>query len=145
MCGCCGCFVFLITVFFDIIRWFSSFVENFWDFDCFCTKLVILWLQATKQWNNRVENHQKSPKSRFWWKSTYFRLSTNHKRMILFNKNYGFWSTMEKFSPAAGTLPGDSLSGGAVSDCLIRGDLTAPKTHVTLVNVWPFWSILVSL
>ena len=42
----CGCFVF--WWFFDIIRWFSSFVENSVDFDCFCIKLVIFMVTSRK-------------------------------------------------------------------------------------------------
>ena len=42
----CGCFVF--WWFFDIIRWFSSFVEIFVDFDCFCIKLVIFMVTSRK-------------------------------------------------------------------------------------------------
>ena len=55
----CECFVF--WWFFDIIRWFSIFVEIFVDFDCFCIKLVIFMVTGRK--NNGImskitKNHQ---------------------------------------------------------------------------------------
>ena len=45
------------------------------------------------------------------------------QKMIISNKNsYEFWSVIKKISPAAGTLPGDSLSGEQSPTSQCAGD-----------------------
>ena len=87
----------VVGVFLMILRHYSIVFE-------FCGKFMGFWLflykisdfMGTSRKNNGIlsKNHQKSPKSRFWWKSTYFWFSKHHKIMIICNRNYEFRSTM---------------------------------------------------
>ena len=100
--------------------------------------VVLLWRSEVESWINNPDSHVNRQPDIATWKRVPSTTTSNLQRldpgrvnvMIIFNRNYRFWSTIKKIFACGGPPSGRLLKRRAVSDGPLRGGLTAPKKHV---------------